>query len=97
MEKYYIKHLILIRDCKDLGIEQDTNFLKDWPASKCEWKGVTSEAGTANPTGAPEFTPVCVAGSLVFCIVFCRSYYIKHLILIRDCKDLSYDRMFLNT
>ena len=38
--------------------------------------GATSEAGTAYPSGAPEFIPVFsdarVARSLVFCVVFCR-------------------------
>jgi len=39
--------------------------------------GATSGAGTAHPSGAPEFTPVfsgvCVVRSLIFCVVFCRS------------------------
>jgi hypothetical protein len=37
--------------------------------------GATSGAGTAYPSGVPEFTlrfiGVCVAQSLVFCLVFC--------------------------
>ena len=42
---------------------------------------VTSGTGIANPSEAPEFTPVyfggfiggvCVGQSLVFCLVFCR-------------------------
>jgi hypothetical protein len=40
---------------------------------------VTCEAGTANASGAHEFTPVIsrvrVAQSLVFCVVFCRSWF----------------------
>jgi len=38
--------------------------------------GGTRGAGTAYSTGTPEFTPdfngVCIAPSLVFCVVFCR-------------------------
>ena len=41
----------------------------------CYMTGVTSGAGTAYPSGAPEFTPifggVCAAWSLVFCVAFC--------------------------
>ena len=34
--------------------------------------GITSGAGTTNFYEPPEFTPgVCVAQSLVFCVVFC--------------------------
>jgi hypothetical protein len=33
--------------------------------------GVTSGAGTAHPSGAPGFSGVCVARSLVFCVMFC--------------------------
>ena len=42
--------------------------------------GVTCGAGTANPSGAPEFplvfNAVLVAQSLVFCVVFCRSFFV---------------------
>jgi hypothetical protein len=42
---------------------------------------ITCGAGTANPSGAPEFTPVFsgvrVARSLLFCIMFCRSLFIR--------------------
>ena len=41
--------------------------------------GVTNGAGTTLHSGAPEFTPcfsgVHVARSLVFCVVFCRSFF----------------------
>ena len=39
--------------------------------------GVTSEAGTAHPSGEPEFTPgfrVRVARSLWFCVKFSRTF-----------------------
>ena len=40
-------------------------------------------SGTANPSGAPEFTPVfCgvhVAQSLFFCVVFCSSFVCSFL------------------
>jgi hypothetical protein len=48
--------------------------------------GVTCGAGTAYPSGTPEFTPepeftpdfsgICAAQHLVFCVVFCRTYII---------------------
>jgi len=42
--------------------------------------GVTSGAGTVYPFGSPEFTlgfcGVCIARSLVFCVVFCRSLFV---------------------
>jgi hypothetical protein len=42
--------------------------------------GNTCEAGTADPSGAHEFTPVCsgvrVARYLVFCVKFCRSLFV---------------------
>ena len=42
-------------------------------------KGVTSGTGTANPSGAPEFTPVFieigVVQSLGFCVACCRSLF----------------------
>jgi hypothetical protein len=42
--------------------------------------GVTSGAGTAYPSRAPEFTPIFsevqVAPSLVFCEDFCRSLFV---------------------
>ena len=42
--------------------------------------GITNGAGTANPSGAPEFTPcfseVGVPQSLVFSVVFCRSLFV---------------------
>ena len=42
--------------------------------------GGTRGAGTAYSTGTPEFTPtfnvVCIASSLVFCVVFCRSGFV---------------------
>jgi hypothetical protein len=39
--------------------------------------GISSGAGTANPSKEPENTPsgVCVARSLAFCGVFCRSLF----------------------
>ena len=46
----------------------------------CNTKGVTSGAGTANPSGEPDFTPVFsgvgVTRSLVFCVMFCRSLFV---------------------
>jgi hypothetical protein len=46
--------------------------------------GNTSGTGTADQSGAPEFTPVCsgvrVARSLVFCVMFCRSLFILYLL-----------------
>ena len=47
----------------------------------CNTMGATSEAGTAYPFGAHEFTPlvfsgVPVARSLVFCVVFYRSLFV---------------------
>ena len=43
-------------------------------------KGVTSGAGTAYPSGTPEFTPVFsgvrVPQSLVFSVMFCRSLFV---------------------
>ena len=42
--------------------------------------GATSGAGTAYPSGAPEFTPifsgVCVTRSLVLMCMFCRSLFV---------------------
>jgi hypothetical protein len=40
--------------------------------------GISSGAGTANPSKEPENTPsgVRVARSLVFCAVFCRSLFV---------------------
>jgi hypothetical protein len=47
--------------------------------------GVTCGEGTANPFGAPVFIPVFsrvrVAGSLVFCVVFCRSLFVYSFVL----------------
>jgi hypothetical protein len=47
--------------------------------------GVTSGAGTAYPSGAPEITPssnwVRVARSLVFCVVFCRLFFLLAIVL----------------
>jgi hypothetical protein len=41
---------------------------------------ITSETETANPSGAPEFTPVYsevrVDRYLVLCVVFCRSQFV---------------------
>jgi len=41
---------------------------------------VSSGAGTTYPSGAPEITSVlsgaCVARSLDFCVVFCRSLFL---------------------
>jgi hypothetical protein len=41
-------------------------------------------SGIAYPSGAPEFTPVfcgvCVAQSLFFCVVFCRSLFVPFFI-----------------
>ena len=46
----------------------------------------TSGAGTANPSGAPVFTPgfyeVRVAQSLVFCVTFCRAFFPFVLLLL---------------
>jgi hypothetical protein len=43
-------------------------------------KGVTSGAGTAHSSGAPEFTPVLsgarVTRSLVLCVMFCISLFV---------------------
>ena len=62
--------------------------------------GVTCGAGTAYPSGTPEFTPdfsgICAAQHLVFCVVFCRTYIIhvvssfsfSHFV---DCLSLIYD------
>ena len=42
--------------------------------------GATCGAGTSFPSGAPEFTPVFsgvyVAGSKVFCVMFCRLFFV---------------------
>ena len=51
------------------------NFMSD----NSKTTGVTGEAGTANPSGAHEFTP-CFSGvrvglSLVFCVVFHSSLF----------------------
>ena len=46
-------------------------------------KGVTSGAGTANPSGAHEFTArVHVVQSVVFCVVFCRSFFVFFILAI---------------
>jgi hypothetical protein len=41
----------------------------------------TSGAGKSNPSGGPEITPisseVLVAQSIVFCVVFCRSLFVR--------------------
>ena len=62
--------------------------------------GVTCGAGTAYPSGTPEFTPefsgICAAQHLVSCVVFCRTYIIhvvspfsfSHFV---DCLSLIYD------
>ena len=46
----------------------------------------TSIAGTAYPSGAPEFnlafSGVCVARSLFFCVVFCRSLIVLLAIVL---------------
>ena len=52
--------------------------------------GATSGAGgTADPSGAPEFTPGCsgvrAAQSFVFCVVCCRSFFILLLFSIGHC------------
>jgi len=50
-----------------------------WVCNKSNTTGVTSGAGTAYLSGAPEFTPgfsgVRVAQSLVFCVVYCRHFF----------------------
>ena len=47
---------------------------KPLPSCKRNTTGITREAGTAYPSGAPALTPyfsgVCVAESLVCCVVF---------------------------
>ena len=53
--------------------------------NKSNTTGATSGAGTACPSGAPEFNPdfsgVRVARSLTFCIAFCRSLFVLFSIL----------------
>jgi hypothetical protein len=48
--------------------------------------GNTCGAGTAYPSGAHEFTPVCsgvrVARYLVFCVKFCRSLFVLYMLAI---------------
>ena len=48
--------------------------------------GVTSGAGTANPSEAPEFNPgfsgVRVSQSVVFCVIFCRAVFVIFLLVI---------------
>ena len=44
--------------------------------------GVTGGTGTANISGAPEFSLVCSAQSLISCVVFCRSLFVLFLLPI---------------
>jgi hypothetical protein len=48
--------------------------------------GATCEVGTAYPSGTPEFTSVasgvCVTGSLVLCVMFCRLLFVLYLFLL---------------
>jgi hypothetical protein len=48
--------------------------------------GVTNGAGTVDPSGAPEFTPVfsgvCVTRSLVLCVMFCKSLFVIFILVI---------------
>ena len=61
----------------------------DQISSTCSsfFKNELNRAGTAYPSGAPEFTPVfsvvCVARSLVFSVVFCRLLFV--LLSFFDC------------
>ena len=43
--------------------------------NKIKTMDVTCGTGTAFSLGTPEFTRVCVAQSLVFCVVFCRPLF----------------------
>ena len=49
----------------------------------------TSGAGTAFSSAVPEFTPdfsgVCVARSLVFCVVFCKSLFVLFFWYLQAC------------
>ena len=60
--------------------------------------GVTSGAGTANPSGAPEFISgfreVHVARSLVFYVMFCRSVLVLFLLAIVLSVILWYLQIF---
>jgi hypothetical protein len=51
------------------------------------------ETGTAHPSGAPAFTPgfsgVCVAQSLVFCVVFYLSFFTFGICIF--CPSSIYD------
>jgi hypothetical protein len=38
--------------------------------------GATSGEGTVHPSGEPDFTSVCIAQSLVFFVLFCRSLFV---------------------
>ena len=48
--------------------------------------GATCGVGTAYPSGTPEFTPVasgvCVTGSLVLCVMFCRLLFVLYLFIL---------------
>ena len=52
----------------------------------CSTTGDTSGAGTTYPSGAHEFTTVfsvvTVVQSLVFSVVFCRSFFLLHFFLL---------------
>ena len=55
--------------------------------NKSSTTGATCGAGTASPSGPPEFTHgffggVRVAGYLVFCVVFCRSLFVLLAIVL---------------
>ena len=60
--------------------------------------GVTRGAGTVTPSGVTEFTPAfseaCVARSLVFCLVFCRSLFVLLSFFCQSLYCLSFYTTF---
>ena len=53
-----------------------------WVCNLSNTTGATGGARTAYLSGVPEVTPVIVARSLVFCVVFCRSLFVLFLLAI---------------
>jgi hypothetical protein len=62
--------------------------------------GVTSAAGTDNPSGAPEFTPVLSGAPvsqsfLVFSVIFCKLLFVSLSFLFRSLHCLSFELQIL--
>ena len=77
---YLFTHVIVVICIYLRMVVSSTISISDDVSFNSNTTGVTSEAGTAYPSGASEFTPVffgvCVAHSLVFRVVFCRSLFV---------------------